>query len=78
MRGARETLLKIYWTKGSLEGVEVEILTRGAPNDVSIVSGEEISRIGRHYLELRGTKIPYHRVLKIRYRGEIVFQRRSS
>ncbi len=40
MKGARETLLKIYWTKGSLEGVEIEILTRGAPNDVSIVSGE--------------------------------------
>jgi len=73
---ARDTLLKIYWTKGSLDEVIVEILHRGAPGDIKRIRGCEIRHIGRHWLELTSsTDIPYHRVLRIYYKSKLVFSR---
>ncbi|MCD6502848.1 MAG: DUF504 domain-containing protein [Thermoplasmata archaeon] len=73
---ARDTLLKIFWVMGSLSDVIIEILHRGAPGDVKRIRGEDIRRVGKHWLETYSSSdIPYHRVLRIYYKGKLVFSR---
>ena len=74
----REILNRIKWTEtDELEGVEIWYLHRGAPNDTRIIRGTEVSGLGRHYLELENASIPYHRILKIVYRKEVLYERRK-
>ncbi|HDJ50589.1 MAG TPA: DUF504 domain-containing protein [Thermoprotei archaeon] len=73
---ARDTLLKIFWIKRSLEDVKVELLFRGAPNDKVYITGKDIKHIGRHWLVTYSAgEIPYHRVLRIYYKNKLVFSR---
>ncbi len=73
---ARDTLLKIFWIKGSLEDVKIELLFRGAPDDRIYLSGKDIKHIGRHWLiTYSAGEIPYHRVLRIYYKDKLVFSR---
>ncbi len=75
--GPRDVLNAIKWKFSlSLETVEIYYIHRGAPGDVRKVKGEEVKEIGRHYLELEGASIPYHRILKITFRKKLVYERR--
>ena len=76
--GPRDVLNAIKWKHSSgmgLESVEIYYVHRGAPGDIGKVRGEEVKEIGRHYLELEGASIPYHRILKITFRKEVVYER---
>ena len=70
----RDVLNEIKWTK-DLKRVEIWIRHRGAPHDTLIISGKDIVNIGRSFLETTTAMIPYHRILRIIYADEIVFQR---
>ncbi|NMB79548.1 MAG: DUF504 domain-containing protein [Methanomicrobiales archaeon] len=63
----------------SFTGITVWYVDRGAPHDCSRASGSEISSLADQYLEIAspgGAKcIPYHRLRKISYRGEVVWER---
>lgn len=75
--GPREVLNEIKWKESpELDGVEIWYLHRGAPEDTMVIRGNEVVHIGRHYLELEGASIPYHRILKICFNGEVVYERR--
>ncbi|MCS7140029.1 MAG: RNA repair domain-containing protein [Candidatus Nezhaarchaeota archaeon] len=81
----RFILNKIKWHGGlNLEDYEVHILHRGAPSNVKIITGSEITGIFKDAFTYRNPKgieevIPYHRVLLIRdkIRNVILFSKRS-
>jgi len=61
--------------------VSVEYLDRGAPDDRSSVDGERIACLDRDYFVVASgtgeTPIPYHRILRILYKGFPVWERPS-
>jgi len=76
----REILNKIKWDERmDFEQLEVVYLHRGAPNDLKRISGREIVHIGTSFLSLslkeEGAEIPHHRIVKILYKGEVLFER---
>jgi len=75
----RDVLLRYRWTDGhDLSTLEVSYVSRGAPDDTAIVSGSEITGVGRGSFSMGDTEIPYHRVIEISDRGELVFSRPAS
>jgi len=74
MPSLRNLLNEIKWTK-DLEKLEVWYLHRGAPRDTMVIKGAEIVSLGRSFLETSSATIPYHRIIKILYEGETLFDR---
>jgi uncharacterized protein (UPF0248 family) len=74
MPHVRDILNEIKWTK-DLEKVKIWYIHRGALNNTKIISGLEITSIGRSFLETTTATIPYHRIIKILYSDETVFDR---
>ena len=74
MPNLRALLNEIKWTK-DFSKVEVWYRHRGAPNDTIVIAGSEIVSIGRSFLETTSASIPFHRILKICYEDEVLFDR---
>ena len=75
----REILNRIKWSESeALEGVEIWYLHRGAPENTRKIGGEGVVELGKNYLELENASIPYHRILKIVYHGEVVYEKRKE
>jgi uncharacterized protein (UPF0248 family) len=74
MPDIRDILNEIKWTK-NLEKVEIWYIHRGALNNTKIISGIEITTIGRSFLETTTATIPYHRIIKILYADKTIFDR---
>jgi uncharacterized protein (UPF0248 family) len=73
---AREILNKIKWDERmDFDQLEVVYLHRGAPNVLKKIYGREIVHIGKSFLSLNEAEIPYHRIIKILYKGEVLFER---
>ncbi len=53
--------------------VVVTYLHRGAPGDLTVVRGEDITELGRSFFRTGESYIPYHRIMKIEMEGEVVF-----
>jgi len=70
----RDILNEIKWTK-DLDKAELWYAHRGAPNDTKIISGKDIVRIEKSSLDTTTATIPYHRIFKVVYDGEIIFER---
>lgn len=75
MSSVREVLNKIRWTE-DMEGVEIWFVHRGAPNDMKMVQGCDVSAVGRTFLQVGAAMIPHHRVFRIVYQGEVIFERK--
>ncbi len=76
MKAVRDTLNKLKWCKGfDIKKAEIWYRHRGVPGDVKVLSGKDIVSIGKTFMETKTSIIPYHRVLKITYRGKILFDR---
>ncbi len=75
MSSVREVLNKIRWTE-DMEGVEIWFVHRGAPNDMKMVQGCGVSAVGRTFLQVGAAMIPHHRVFRIVYQGEVIFERK--
>lgn len=74
----REILNKIKWDERmDFDQLEVVYLHRGAPDDLKRISGREIVNIGTSFLSLKGAEIPHHRIVKILYKGEVLFERKK-
>jgi uncharacterized protein (UPF0248 family) len=72
----REVLNKLRWTEGeSLQEAVIWYIHRGAPGDCAKISGKDITALGKGFFELGDTSIPYHRILRIDYRGKTVFRK---
>lgn len=72
----REVLNMLRWKEGeSLADATIWYLHRGAPGDFAKISGRDIKTLDRFYFETDQSSIPYHRILRIDYRGRTVFER---
>ena len=74
MPSLRNLLNEIKWTK-DLQKIEIWYLHRGAPQNTKVITGAEIISLGRSFLETTSATIPYHRIIKVLYEGEILFDR---
>jgi len=74
MPSLRYLLNEIKWTK-DLQKIEIWYLHRGAPHDTKVITGAEIVSLGRSFLETTSATIPYHRIIKVLYEGETLFDR---
>jgi len=73
-----DILNEIKWREDlDLSNSEVQYTHRGAPNDIKIIKGSDIRAIKKPFMllddETKITLIPYHRIVKIIYDGEVVF-----
>lgn len=76
MINPREILNKLKWKQGcDLDLAEIWYIHRGAPNDTMIISGKDIVKLERSFMQTTSATIPYHRIFKIVYKNEILFQR---
>ncbi len=72
MNDIRNILNGIKWTK-KLEDVRIIYLHRGAKDEKKTIAGTDIVKIKKSYLETKSSTIPYHRILKIVYCKETLF-----
>jgi len=78
MPNLRLILNKLKWT-GKLDGnVEIWYIHRGAPDNQMMMKGSDIINIGRSFLESTTTTIPYHRIIIIKRKNEMIFQRYNT
>jgi uncharacterized protein (UPF0248 family) len=75
MGSVREVLNKIRWT-GDMDTVEIWYVHRGAPEDMKMVHGCDVSEVGRSFLKVGESMIPHHRVFRIVDGGKVVFERK--
>lgn len=76
MGNVRDILNNVKWHGDKdIKKVKIWYLHRGAPNDIKIIFGNEITSIGKSFMETKTATIPYHRVLKIVYENEVIFDR---
>lgn len=72
----REVLNRLKWAEGeALAEATIWYIHRGAPGDTAKVEGSRIRSLDRFYFETDEAAIPYHRILRIEYRGRAVFER---
>ena len=61
---------------------EVEYVDRGAPGDLSRISGDKIIKLEHGWMQIAavdGVKfIPFHRIRRIIYRGSVVWEKRDK
>ena len=69
----REILNRLKWKDGSLAGVLVTYVHRGAPGDLMTIPAQEIVRLGHSFFSTADSEIPYHRIVLIERGGEVLF-----
>ena len=79
MTHPRDVLNELKWKKNcDLKFAEIWYVHRGAPNDTKIISGVEIVNLEKSFMQTTTSMIPYHRIFKIVYKDEIIFQRNKG
>lgn len=67
---------RLKWTEGeSLADATIWYIHRGAPGDNVKIRGSSVKSLGRAFFETEDATIPYHRILRIDYRGETLFEK---
>jgi len=76
MSNPKDILNELRWRKSfELEKAEIWYIHRGAPNDTKIISGKEVIKLEKSFMQTNTAMIPYHRVFKIIYDENIIFMR---
>lgn len=77
-RHPRLILNEIKW-RFDLNRCKVYYIHRGAPGNIKMVEGSKVKNIERAFLVLEGVVedvyIPYHRIVRIEYDTQTVFER---
>jgi hypothetical protein len=69
----REVINELRWRYDSLEDAEITYIHRGAPGDVMTIKGANILVLGRSFFETADATIPYHRIVRTRWKEELIF-----
>jgi uncharacterized protein (UPF0248 family) len=78
MPSAHEVLNELKWREDrDLNITEIWYIHRGAPNDSMIIKGSEIIELQHSFMKLAGAMIPYHRILKIVYEGQVIWRKKG-
>jgi len=80
VRKSREILLRCYHDPAFIfSDVQVCYIDRGAPGNESCVEGSRILALDSQYMEIgeehEASPIPYHRITRILYRGNVLWKR---
>ena len=76
MSNPRDVLNELKWRQNfDLKKAEIWYVHRGAPNDTKIISGRDVVMLGKSFMQTTTAMIPYHRIFKIVYEGEVIFKR---
>ena len=76
MTNPREILNKLKWKQGFIfDLAEIWYVHRGAPKDTMIISGKDVVKLEKSFMQTMTAMIPYHRIFKIVYNNEIIFRR---
>ena len=79
MTNPRDILNELKWRKKfDLTLAEIWYVHRGALNNTKIISGEEIVNLEKSFMQTTTSMIPYHRIFKIVYKNNTIFQRRKK
>lgn len=72
----KELLNKLKWhPKYDFNKVVIWYISRGKPNDIDYLKGNEIIKLDKYYIETKKACIPYHRIIRIEYEGKTIFQK---
>jgi uncharacterized protein (UPF0248 family) len=79
MRRSHELLLRLFHDpQFRIDDATICYVDRGAPEDRTCVRGDQIARLDSYYMEISSphglTAIPYHRIRKILYRDQILWE----
>lgn len=78
-RFIRDVLLKRKWSEEDLDELSIVYISRGAPGDRSVFKGSDIVHIGKSFIEFSdGNLIPYHRMLEIYKKEELIWSRKTT
>ncbi|MBI4362324.1 MAG: DUF504 domain-containing protein [Euryarchaeota archaeon] len=77
-RFPRDVLNELKWRGYDMGQVEVVIVHRGAPGERRVIRGPEITGLGPGFLTAGEATIPYHRIVRIRYREQEIWRRPSA
>ena len=76
MTNPRDILNELKWKQDcDLNQAEIWYIHRGAPNDTKIMSGKDIIKLNKSFIQTSTAMIPYHRVFKILYEKKVIFER---
>ncbi len=72
----RKTLNEYKW-RGDKDFslIEVQYIDRLSPSGFAILRGDDIVDLGQKFIFTKSGMIPYHRVIRILYNGEVIFER---
>ena len=74
----RDILNELKWRDDrDISRAEIWYVHRGAPNDTMIVSGDRIAELAHSFMVLDDASIPYHRIFRIIYDNEVIFERKD-
>jgi len=80
--GPRDVLNRLKWGgENELQRAKLTILHRGAPNDKRVIEGSDILELGHGFMRVASpegeVEIPYHRILRIGARGQVLWDKRG-
>ena len=76
MTNPRDILNELKWKQDcDLNQAEIWYIHRGAPNDTKIMSGKDIIKLDKSFIQTSTAMIPYHRIFKILYEKKVIFER---
>ena len=79
MNKIREILNEIKWRKPcELSQTEIVYIHRGSQGNVKSITGEDIVSIDKTFIVIKDAMIPHHRIIKIYYKGKIIFDREKD
>lgn len=79
MNKIRDILNELKWRKKYIfKDTLIYFIHRGAPNNTKIISGSEVVSIDKTFIKTVDAMIPHHRIFKIRYHQEILFDRKKD
>jgi len=73
---AREVLNELRWRKGRrLADAVLYVRDRLTPGRPRVVSGADITALGRRTFDTATATIPYYKIARIEHRGRVLFER---
>ncbi len=76
MKDVRQLLNKLKWHPSyDFNRVKIWYVSRGKHGDIDFIIGSEIIGMGSIFIETKKACIPYHRIRKIEYNGNTIFEK---
>ncbi|MEM3341577.1 MAG: RNA repair domain-containing protein, partial [Thermoplasmata archaeon] len=77
MAGPFLTLKRLkYDTRYNLDECVIEYIHRGVPENKKIIHGRDIIELGKSFFKTAEAEIPYHRILTITWREEVLYKKK--